>query len=262
MKLLLLKKHFVIALSFVILLSFSGCASIVLRGEITPDYLAVYHGEAEIDLSNYDYSQITLAQESLLKLSEYWKSIGYESQLSAEGETYHLYFQKQVQCESYEDAFDKLFEMMTDEFSPFSSLSYEYTPYSNFSEYKIAGSIDTRGIIDSDAYETINDEIKGNIDEEMNNLDASIEFILPNQDSYSQPADSVKTFSSQILGETVNDFVFAGKIFNQRVAEENKDVIEMYQYYNRLKYILAIILVAFIILTITIARKMRKAKQK
>jgi len=262
MKIRLLKKYLVIVVTLAVLISFSGCAKIVLTGEITPDYLAVYHGDMEIDLSKYDYSQSALAQENLLKLSEYWKSIGYESQLSAAGETYQLYFRKQVQCESYEDAFNKLFEMMTDEYSPFSSLSYEYTPYSNFSEYKITGSIDTRGIIDSEAYETINDEIKSNIDEEMNNLDASIEFLLPNQDSYNQAADSIKTFSSQILGETVNDFVFEGKIFNQQVAEENKDVIEMYKYYNRLKYILAIILIAFIILTISIAAKMKKAKQK
>ena len=179
MKMRLIKKYFVIFFILAVLLSSAGCAKIVLRGEISPDYLATYHGELEIDLSKYEYSQSTLAQESLLKLSEYWKSIGYESQLSAAGETYYIYFSKQVQCESYEDAFAKLFEMMADEYSPFSSLSYEYTPYSNFSEYKIAGSIDARNIIDSEAYETMNDEVKGKIDEEMNNLDASIEFLLP-----------------------------------------------------------------------------------
>lgn len=249
--------------AFIIILStavFSGCIKIELKGEIDQNYLAVYQGSIELNLGKYEYSQQALAQESLLKLSTYWKSIGYESQVSIENDTYYVYFIKQIQCSSYEEAFEELFNLMSDDYSPFSDLSYSYTSYSSYSEYEYSGSLDISDFYDIDVYSDMQDSIKTTIDDELNNLDASVVFVLPNQDNASQPPSFTKTFTTELKYNETNEFNIKGKVISSDVASNNTAAGLQYSNYRILPYIFTVILSILVILTLIIIHKLRKSK--
>lgn len=241
-------------------LTLTGCITVTIKGEINSDFTAIYQGEIQLNLSRYEYSQQSLAQESLLKLSEYWQSIGYESHVTLDSEIYHVYYKKQKQCQNYEEAFEELFKLMTDEYSPFYSLSYEYTPYENFSEYQVTGRIDIQDAIDMDVYNAMNDDIKQQIDSQMENLDATVELILPHQESFDQPTSLSKTYIVAILADSITEFEFNGTIYNLDITQDNREVLEKYNYYNKLKYILIGILTVLIILTLVLVIRTNKNK--
>lgn len=246
----------IIILIFVLL--FSGCIQINIKGEIDPSFLVTYQGEIELNLSDYQYSQQTLVQENLLQLCDYWKSIGFDSQVEFNTDAYYIYFKKQVQCQSYEQAFEVLFNMMTDEYSPFSALSYTYIPYENYSDYIVSGSLDISNAFDMDVYNSLNDEIKSTISNEMQDLNANIEFIIPHQDSISQSPLLTKTYSTQIQTEKSTQFDFQGRIYNSDISSETKILIADYNSYSQLSYVLAGFLAILLILTIIVVIKLNK----
>ena len=250
-------KYIFTFLALIFILAFSACVKVNIIGEIDSDYKSTYRGEVELSLSKYSNAQQSLAQESLLKLSEYWKSIGFESQVSIESETY---YEKQKQCKDYEEAFAELFKMMTDEYSPFASLSYEYVSYSNFSNYKISGSVDATSMLDEQVYSNLNYEIKTKVDNEMDDLNAKITFILPNEEGFNLSSSSIDNYVIDIQNDSLTEFEFSGKAYNPDIAQQNSEIIEKYIYYTNLKYILIGILSIIMILVLLLLTKIRKSK--
>lgn len=254
----LYKRILVILTVLLISLIFTGCAEINITGAIDPDFMVTYKGDIEIDLSGYQYSQQNLAQESLINLCNYWKEIGYESQVEFTDEVYNVYFKKQIQCENYDEAFKVLFETMTDEYSPFDALSYVFIPYENYSDYTVKGSVDISDAFDMDVYDALNEDIKTEINTEMQNLNANIKFVLPNQDNISQPYTMIKTYTTPITANDATNFVFQGRIYNPDVSAETKNVIDNYNNYNKLNFVLAGILGVLLVLTIIVIAKLKK----
>ena len=234
----------------------AGCMQVSIIGKIDSSFLITYQGEVEINLSKYEHTQQALAQESLLKLSKYWQDIGYESQVNLETEKYHIYFKKQKQCASYEEAFKELFALMTDEYSIFSNLSYVFTSYENYSEYEIHGSIDATNILDMDVYNTLQEDIREIVDSEINNLDAVIGFDIPNHDN--QESSTGSAYKYHVIPYKLNNFTYNGKIINSTTSNYggfNNNA----SYYHTLNYVLSGILLILIILAIFLVIKQRNS---
>lgn len=251
-------KQLIILAIILMSLIFTGCVEINIIGEIDPYFMVTYKGDVELNLSGYQYSQQTLAQESIIDLCEYWKEIGYECQVEFDDEMYSIYFQKQVQCQSYDEAFKVLFDMMTDEYSPFTSLSYVYIPYENYSDYTITGSMDISDALDMDVYNALNESIKTTVSNEMKNLNANIQFVLPNQENISQSPTLTKTYMAKIQPDSTTDFVFQGRIYNPNISAETKEIINNYNNYNKLSFVLGGILGILLVLTIITVVKLKK----
>ena len=255
-----MKKNKTKIILFFIILSaaiFSGCANIEINGQIDPDFLVTYGGIAEFNLSQYSTAQKSLTQESLLTLSEYWKDAGYSSEVTLDGESYAIYFSKQKQCNDYEEALDTLFIMMTDEYSPLSSLSYLLVPYENLSEYNIKGSIDIHGFFDSEVLLNLNEGLQNQIAEELQKSDISLNFILPNHANLSDINRPSETFKIEINTDSITNFEISGQLYNSKIAAINAEIVEKYRYYTQLKYVLGAVLFIIIILTIVVLSKGR-----
>ncbi|MEX1378142.1 MAG: hypothetical protein AB1Z23_11810 [Eubacteriales bacterium] len=218
-----------------------------------------YRGDIEINLKQYENSQHAVTQDTLLQLSEYWKEIGFESEVQVDGNIYHTYFLKQKQCTSYEEAFAELFKMMSDEYSPFKSLSYKYTHYQNYDEYNITGQIDVQQVIDKEALAALPADIQEVINNEINNMSAYIIFDLPNYEN--TPPTSVAEAKYDILYNEIASFSYTGKIdsefTNTDTVAEDIDL----RYYNMLNFILAGILAVLMILIVIIIVKSAKDNQ-
>ncbi len=236
----------------------TSCAQIDLTGTIDTDFLVTYQGNAKFDLSEYSYSQQALAQDSLLKLSEYWTQIGYECDVSLQEKIYTVYFKKQEQCSGYEEAFETLFKMMTGEYSPFTSLAYEYQSYDNLSEYKISGSLDTRGIFDEEVLKNLNEEIKQQIADEMNSAELTVNFILPNHQSLKEIISHLDVFIVEINQNSLNEFEIQGTIYGPEIIDKNSETVKKYDYYSKLKYVLAFILIIIALLTVILMIRIKK----
>ncbi len=236
----------------------TSCAKIDVTGTINTDFLVTYQGNARFDLSKYSYSQQALAQDSLLKLSEYWTQIGYECDVILHEEIYTVYFKKQEQCSGYKEAFESLFKMMTGEYSPFTSLAYEYQAYDNLSEYKISGSLDTQNIFDEEVLKNLNDEIRQQITDEMDSAELTINFILPNHPSLKEIISQLDVFTVEINQDSLNEFEIQGVIYGPEIIEKNSETVEKYDYYSKLKYILAVILTIIVFLSVLLLIRIKK----
>lgn len=241
-------------------LLFSACFKVSLTGIITPEYTAIYQVTAEIDLNGFEYSQQMLAQESLIKLHEYWSNIGYDSQISFDNEKYAIYFKTQKQCLSYEEAFEELYKLMTDYYSPLQALSYSYISYENYSQYQIKGSMDISHSLDNEVYDLLQENIKKIIEDEKESINANITFVLPNQENLTQDSSMTKSFVFDISPYRITEFEFSGNINNPDIVNGNISSINKFNYYKTLQYILGIVFIIILFATFYLINKFLKKK--
>ena len=111
-----------------------------------------------------------------------------------------------------------------------------------------------------EVFNDLQEDIQQQIDNEMKNLNASIMFILPNQENLSQSSSISKTFTTPIFADQPTSFSFNGKINNPALVSGNVNTIVKYNNYNTLKYMLLFFLLVLAALTAYLLMKIRKSK--
>lgn len=209
----------ILVLAISLITALTGCANVAIDAQITPDNLVTYSytlSFAELDKENPNYEQLELF---LLDIKEHWEENGVTGRIETADTTMKLTGTMQKQCESQYEAFETLYSYMTNEISPFDSVSLDYNHMEYIADYLLTANIDFTGILDEQIYETHPDIIDRDVEEFMDNLTCTATFSLPVSDG-ENPANIIESVSSHNIPLDNPYSIVVGNTVNQKDTDE------------------------------------------
>lgn len=191
-----MKKNIILsAILLLILLVSTGCADIRIDAEITQDNIVTYSyilNFTGLDKDDPNYGQLELF---LMDIQSYWEQNGIICSTNITDESLVLTGTMKQQCESREDAFNTLYEFMTNKITPFESVTLNYNGGFYSSSYILDASIDLTGVVDQEVYEVHPQMVIDDIAEFLQKSKCTAVFTLP----YSETADSKEVISKETI---------------------------------------------------------------
>ncbi|MBN2879951.1 MAG: hypothetical protein JXN65_10045 [Clostridia bacterium] len=189
------KKIILTAIILMTIFVFSGCADIWIDAEITQDNLVTYSyilNFTGLDKDDPNYGQLELF---LLDIQRYWEQNGIICSTDITDESIVLTGTMQRQCADREEAFNTLYEFMTNKITPFESVTLNYNSDFYSSSYILDAAIDLSGVLDQEVYEVHPQLVIDDITEFLQNSKCTAVFTLP----YSETADSKEVIPKETI---------------------------------------------------------------
>ena len=262
-------KYTISALIISLVLAFAGCAEFNIEGKITEDntvsfsYVLKFTGMDKEEDLNYDQLELFL-----LDVQNYWEAKGVDATMNLYDDGMELIGLMEKKCETREEAFNTLYEYMTNEITVFDNVSLSYTGDYYEVAYNVSGSVDLTGIMDEQIYEAHPEIVIEDVDEFMQNLSCNITFSLPYNDS----VDAVEIIQNETAISFTDTAAFNidGVIKNNDLLQEEKDLLTEkgmleadIKKYRLFTYIgaglLALVIIAIVVLNILGKKKNKNA---
>ncbi|MEX1377781.1 MAG: hypothetical protein AB1Z23_09990 [Eubacteriales bacterium] len=176
-------KYIITTLIVVSAIFLVGCAEINIDASISDENLVSYTYTMHFSDLDEDDPNTKALESLLLEINSHWKDNNFDSELTSEGSDTTLICKMEKQCETREEAFQVLYEFMTNEITLFDDVSYTYTKDFYKEEYSIVSHIDLTKMIDDEIYEAYPAIVGENIDDFAQNIKCTVTFSLPSNES-------------------------------------------------------------------------------
>jgi len=176
-------KLLTLSLIVIAAIAFTGCAELNINAEITPENLVTYSYTLDFTDLDEDEPNYTELQLFLLDIAEHWENNGVEADIATSPTAMSLTGVMQKQCASRYEAFNTLYEFMTNEISLFDNVSLDYNEDYYTANYALIADIDLTGIVDEQIYEVHPSIVDNDVDEFIQNMKCNAIFSLPANDS-------------------------------------------------------------------------------
>ncbi len=207
------KKIMMLALILLTILIFAGCADIKIDAEITPENLVTYSyimNFTNLDSEDPNYEQLEIF---LMDIQKYWEENGVDCETNITDTSVNLTGTMQKQCADREEAFNTLYEYMTNKISLFESVNLDYTGDFYSSSYTINAKVDLSGVLDEQIYRVHPKMVTDDVDEFMQNITCTAVFRLPYSEENSSEI-TLKETSTNISFESATDIYVTGSAEN------------------------------------------------
>ncbi len=174
-----MKKIIIAALILLTIMVFTGCADIKINAEITPDNLVTYSyimEFTELDSGDPNYEQLEIF---IMEIQKSWQENGVDCSTDITETSMSLTGTLQKQCADREEAFNTLYEYMTNNISPFESVSLDYNEDFYSASYALTAKIDFSGIIDEQIYEVHPQMVTDDVNAFLETVTCTAVFSLP-----------------------------------------------------------------------------------
>lgn len=239
----------------------SGCAEFSINASINQDNMVEYSYEIIIrDLADDDknYSE---AVSYLEELAAHFAEAGFSSSVEETESELEMTALIEKQCSTRQEAFEELYNYMTNSVSPFIDVDYEYNLNYTYEDYYLKANINLDGMVDDDIY-TIYPLIVGDdVDEFLSNLTCSYNISLPQNESTEADIITQKIVSGNIPLDTQTEIFISGKINNNAHTLYEKELLKKWN--NNILLLAAGILITIlaVIAIIIFSRAIKKNKK-
>ncbi|MHB1314756.1 MAG: LppM family (lipo)protein [Christensenellales bacterium] len=127
--------------------------------------------EYEKDKTGYD--------EYMEKIKSYWISQGMAVEATMQDNTAGIQGKKTVHAATKEEAFNTLKEMLTDEYSLFATLDFQYAGSYIENDYYLSGTVSLKDVIRKEEGETIPEELSMSVINAAQSCDFAVKITLP-----------------------------------------------------------------------------------
>ena len=176
-------KHIILAITILSVFLLAGCAEININASISNENLVIYTYTLNFNELDEDNPNTKSLETLLIETNSYWQDLGFDSELTSEGDTTTLVCTMQKQCATREEAFQALYEFMTNEITLFDDVSYTYINGFYKEDYSIVSHLDLSKIIDEEIYEVYPKIVGENVDDFAQSINCTVTFSLPVNES-------------------------------------------------------------------------------
>ena len=197
-------KFIVITVILLMLIALGGCTEININASINEDNEVNYSYEViitKIEREDINYQE---AKAYLSKMMKYWQDKeGFKTSLTTDNAQLHMTAWLKEDCDTREEAFQVLYEYMTNSVSPFINVDYNYSQNFYYEDYSLNASINLEDIADEDIYTVYPSIVGDDVDEFFSNLKCTVNISLPHNDSEVSDdiTQKVDIFGVPIAGE-------------------------------------------------------------
>jgi len=218
-------KYITLALIILTISILTSCAQFNIEAQITPDNLVTYSYTFNFDNMNEDKLNYEELKLFLLDIQKYWGDNGIKCDMNIYENNIEFIGTMEKQCETREEAFETLYQYMTNKISLFDNVTLNYTDNYYTTEYSLTSTVDLTGIVDEQIYEVHPTIVDEDVDEFINSLKCTATFSLP----YNDNIDSLEIIQNKIVSDIAltspTNIVIAGIIHNNDLKINEKDLL-------------------------------------
>jgi len=258
-------KFIIISAVLAALLSLAGCAELNINASI--DQRNVVDLSYEIIIPEIDQEDInyTETKSFLGKIMKYWtQEEGFDTHLDSSGNTLHLSAHLTKECASRQEAFQELYNYMTNSVSPFVNVTYDYNQNFYYEDYSLNAAINLSGIIDDDIYTVYPSIVGDDADEFLNNLKCTVTVSLPQNESDVSDAVTLNVVTVDVPVDSETEIAISGIINNNVNVRYENNLLATKAYQKKMIIILsaaAAALVGVLVLIIVLRKKQKKKER-
>jgi len=216
------RKLTLLAIIMILIAIFSGCATVEIDASIAPDNFVSYSYTlvfSNLDSEDPNYNQLRLF---ILDMQEYWEKNGVACDTSITESSISLKGTIQQQCASQEEAFNTLYEYMTNEISPYDNVTLAYNEDNFRTDYSIEADMDFSKVVDQKVYDVHPQIVINDVDEFLNTVKVTAVFTLPSNEGTESMVIESKTLNFDIPIDSPYSIKIDGTINDNEAAAREK----------------------------------------